>query len=208
MSIIGIAFGITPMTLGTAENNGSLIQVSQLNQTGRLQTFNPDFTWSDVANGGYAVATSQVLQNITTSQSSINSGNYIEQVTYQGSLSLPTAPDISYSNTNITMPVTIPGNQYLVANLNGVSYTSTLSGMKNGTLAYGSVNPNNANSIVLEVDYTASQWNSVSNAPSFWTNPIGAIEYYWYISLGVLLGAIGLGAGMSSRSEAFRGVKK
>ena len=75
-------------------------------------------------------------------------------------------------------------------------------------LAFGNVNPNNANTIVLEVDYTASQWNSVSNAPSFWNDPLGAIEYYWYISLGVLLGAIGLGAGIGSKSEAFRGVKK
>ena len=102
------------------------------------------------------------------------------------------------------MPVSIDGNQFIVANLNGVSYTSTLNGMKNGTLAFGNANPNNENTIVLEVDYTASQWNSVSNAPSFWTNPIGAIEYYWYISLGVLLGAIGLGTGIGAKADGFR----
>jgi hypothetical protein len=70
------------------------------------------------------------------------------------------------------------------------------------------VNPNAQNTLVLEVDYTAIQWNSVSQAPSFWVDPIGAIEYYWYIALGVLLGAIGLGAGMGSKSETFRVAKK
>ena len=204
LTITGMSVTTTQETLGTSGNG----KVTAALGPAHLSSFNPDFAWSEIANGGYSVATSQPIQNISTSQSSINEGNYIEQATYQGTLSLPTAPDLTYNNTNITMSVSLPGSQFVVTNLNGVSYTTTLSGMKNGTLAFGSVNPNNANTIVLEVDYTASQWNSVSNAPSFWTNPIGTIEYYWYISLGILLGAIGLGAGMSSRSEAFRGVKK
>ena len=207
MSIIGIAFGTTPMTLGTAENNGSLIQVSQLNQTGRLQTFNPDFAWTEITNNGYTVATSQQMQNVSESQGTVSNSKYVEQATYQGSFALPTAPDLSYANSNITMPVTIPGNQYIVANLNGASFTSTLGSMKNGTLAFGSVNPNSANSIVLEVEYTASQWNSITSAPSFWNNPIGTIEYYWYISLGIVLGAIGLmgaKAGMGDKAGNLR----
>ena len=204
MNMGGIAITQNQLSLGTMYSNGTLIKATQMNSSSTLHTFNPNFNWQDITNGGYTVATSQVLQNITTSQSSINSGNYIEQVTYQGSLSLPTAPDLSYSNSNITMPITLQGSQFIVANLNGVSFTSTLSGMKNGTLAFGTVNPNSQNTIVLEVDYTASQWNSVSNAPSFWTDPLGAIEYYWYISLGVLLGAIGLGTGIGAKANGFR----
>ena len=188
------------VTLGTS----SYGPVSGQYGNAELTKFDPNFKWTEIKNNGYTVATSQPLQNITTSQSSVNTGNYIEQVTYQGTFSLPTAPDLSYSNTNTTMPVSINGNQFIVANLNGVSYTSTLNGMKNGTLAFGNVNPNNENTIVLEVDYTASQWNSVSQAPSFWSDPLGAIEYYWYITLGVLLGAIGLETGIGAKYEGFR----
>ena len=147
------------------------------------------------------------MQNVRESQGTVSNSKYVEQATYQGNFQLPTAPDLSYANTNVTMPVTIPGNQYIVANLNGASFTSTLGGMKNGTLAFGSVNPNSPNSIVLEVEYTASQWNSITSAPSFWNNPIGTIEYYWYISLGIVLGAIGLmgaKAGMGDKAGNLR----
>lgn len=192
MSIIGLAFGTTPMTLGTQENNGSLIQINQLNQTGRLQTFTPDFAWTSVSNSGYTVATSQQMQNVSESQGTVSNSKYVEQATYQGNFNLPTAPDLSYANSNITMPVTIPGNQFIVANLNGASFTSTLGSMKNGTFAFGSVNPNSANSIVLEVEYTAGQWNSITRAPSFFT--LRGLEYYWWVGVIGLLSLIGLGA--------------
>lgn len=196
-TITDIQISTTPYFLGTTQSNNTETHTTYETSNDNLQTFNPDFAWTSITNGGYTVATSQVLQNITTSQSSINSGNYIEQVTYQGQLSLPTAPDLSLTNTNITMPISISGSQFIVANLNGVSYTSTLNGMKNGTLAFGNVNPNNANTIVLEVDYTASQWNSFTGAPAFFS--IAGIEYYWWVALIGIMSAIGLGSFAKSR---------
>ena len=62
--------------------------------------------------------------------------------------------------------------------------------------------------ISIVIDYTTNQWNNVSAPPSFWTNPVGAIEYYWYIALGVVLGVVGIGAGIGSKAEGFRAVKK
>ena len=208
MSIIGLAFGTTPMTLGTQENNGSLIQINQLNQTGRLQTFNPDFAWTSVSNSGYTIALSQSLQNATISQSSINDGKYVESATYQGVEQLPSAPDLTYGNANITMPVALPGTQYKVLNVNGQSYTNTVSTMDNGTFTAGSVNPTHANEIIIQVYYTSAQWNSVSSPPGFFSNPVATIEYYWYIFLGVALGAIGLGAGIKGHAQGFRGAKR
>ena len=199
-------FNITETQLNLGIQNGKEVSASA-NGNAFMQTFNPNFAWQDITHGGYTVATSQQMQNVSESQGTVSNSKYVEQATYQGNFNLPTAPDLSYANSNITMPVTIPGNQFIVANLNGASFTSTLGSMKNGTLAFGSVNPNSANSIVLEVEYTASQWNSITSAPSFWNNPIGTIEYYWYISLGIVLGAIGLmgaKAGMGDKAGNLR----
>jgi hypothetical protein len=100
------------------------------------------------------------------------------------------------------MAMNVSGKQFTIATLNGISYLSAIQAKSNGTFVFGTVNPNNQNSIILQLDYTTSQWNSVSGAPSFWS--IQGIEYYWYIFLGVVLGAIGLGAGVSAHSENLR----
>ena len=202
--INGFALTTQPLDLGT-NSTGSQITAGTGNIA--LAHFSPDFSYHSIISNGYTVAVSQPSQNVSESQGTVSNSKYVEQATYQGNFNLPTAPDLSYANSNVTMLVTIPGNQYIVANLNGASFTSTLGSMKNGTLAFGSVNPNSANSIVLEVEYTASQWNSITSAPSFWNNPIGTIEYYWYISLGIVLGAIGLmgaKAGMGDKAANLR----
>ena len=56
--------------------------------------------------------------------------------------------------------------------------------------------------------YTAAEWDSASHVPGFFSNPIATIEYYWYIFLGVALGAIGLGAGIKGHAQGFRGAKR
>ena len=136
------------------------------------------------------------MQNPIESQSQISSSTYIEQATYQGTFYTPTAPDLTYTNSNITLPVNIAGNQYEVANLNGISFLSTLQTKDNGTFSFGSINPNNQNTLILEVEYTASQWNASTNAPSFFS--IQGIEYYWWVGVIGLLSIVGLGAAASS----------
>ena len=206
LTIYGMSITTTPLSLGTISNATGTHPINALFQETPITSFNPSFAWTSITNGGYTVATSQPLQNLSTGQTSINDGSYVEQVTYQGYEQLPTAPDLSYAVTNITMPINVPGNQFVVANVNGVSYLSGISGKDNGTYNFGTMNPNNQNNIVLEIKYTAAQWNGIS-APPVWYSVAG-IEYYWYVFLGVLLGLIGLGAGMKSRASTFRQVKK
>ena len=211
-SIVGMAFTSTPMTLGTEENNGSLIQVAQLNQTGKLQTFNPDFAWTSVANSGYTVATSQHLsqmENYSTIKTPISSGNYVEQVGYSGDFHLPTAPDLSYTGTNLSIGMNVPGKQIQVMDINGESYLNMVQNKTNGTIALISgLNPTTHISYLEYVNYTYSQWNSISSPPGAFS--IAGIEYYYWIAIGAVAGLIGLGAAShraNVKGQQLRGIR-
>lgn len=204
-TIYALALTTTPYPLGTTIYKNATTDATNSTGNAQLNTFNPSFAWQEVANGGYTVAVSQPMQNETISEAAINQNGYSEQVTYQGIETLPSAPDLSYTNSNISMPLTIAGKQFEVVNLNGASYSTEINAMSNGTYNFGTVNPNSQNSIILEVDYTTSQWNSVSSPPSFWS--VQGIEYYWYVFLGMILGVIGLGAGIKQHAEGLRAPK-
>lgn len=208
-TITGMALTTQPITLGTQVNKaGATITTTANNGLLELNKFDPSIPYTEVNNFGYQVAVSQTLQNESVAQSSINDGNFIEEATYQGILNMPTAPDLTYGTANISMPVELPGTQYKVLNINGESYTNTVSKMNNGTFTAGTANPNQPNNVIVEAYYTASEWDSASHVPSFWNAPIQAMEYYWYVVLGIALGAVGLGAGIKGKSAAFRGAKK
>ena len=187
----------TPLYLGTNATGTVNTEKSP-----KFQSFSPDFSWQSVSNNGYTVAVSQETQNITISETSINNGAYTEEATYQGILKLPSEPDLSYSNSYISMKMNMTGKQFIVTNLNGVSYSSQIQTKTNGTFTFGSVNPNNANTVIIEVQYTTAQWTASSGAPSIWS--IAGIEYYWYILLGAGLGLIGLGTGIKSHANSLR----
>ena len=177
-----------PIILG---QNSTGSQINNAIGNAALSIFKPTVPMT-VTNGGYSVAVSQNLQNTIESQSAISGGNYIEQVTYQGTLSLPPAPDLTYINSVIQMNLTTPGSQYEVANLNGISYLTTLQTKNNGTFVFATVNPNQQNSVILQVDYTTAQWNSVSGAPPFFS--LAGLEYYWWVGLIGFFSLIGLGS--------------
>jgi hypothetical protein len=181
-----------PYYLGTAQQNGTQQLLTDFAGNAKLSQFNPDFTWTSINNNGYTVATSQSLQNTTISQAAINSNGYSEQVTYQGIETLPSAPDLAYSGTTISMPMNVSGTQYTIGTLNGISYLSAIQAKSNGTFVFGTVNPNNQNSIILQLDYTTSQWHSVSGAPPFFS--LAGLEYYWWVGLIGFFSLIGLGS--------------
>lgn len=192
VTINNIAITEEPMTLGTATINGTQTPIAAVIGNAHLASLNPDFSWSKITNSGYSVAVSQPLQNLTTQQNAISSGNYIEQVEYQGQFVLPTAPDLSYGATNLTEQFNVSTAQTQVLDINGVSYLSTISG-KNGTIQLlSSVSPNSQTQFLQIVDYTQSQWNSISVVPGIFT--IAGIEYYWWIAVGGLATLIGLAA--------------
>ena len=188
------AFMITtaPLYLGT---NASGTEYISINPT--FSTFSPNFPWQAVDSSGYTVAVSQPLQNLTTQQSAINSLGYIEQVEYQGQFNLPTAPDLSYGTANLTEHFNVSTSQTQVLDINGVSYLSTISG-KNGTIQLvTSVNPNGQTQFLQIVDYTQSQWTSISSPPGIFT--LAGIEYYWEEFIIAILAIVGVGAGAASR---------
>lgn len=215
LTITGFALSNTPYTLGTYLHNNTVSTVYNASGTSnvRLHSLAPDFAWTDIGNAGYSVAVAQDMaqsQNPTISQTAISQGSYVEQVTYQTQgYKLPPASDLIYGTFAMIQPMNgIPGNQYIVADLNGNSYLPQIQAL-NGTTAmvYGAVpSPNTNNTMVLTVDYTQAQWNGISSPPVWYS--VAGVEYYWYVFLGVLLGVIGLGAGMKSRASTFRQVKK
>ena len=194
-TITGLLLTSYPVTLGTFSNATGQHSITGMETADGQDTaaiFDPSFSWSAITNSGYSVAVSQPLQNLTTQQNAISSGNYIEQVEYQGQFDLPSAPDLSYGSANLTEQFNVSTAQTQVLDINGVSYLSTISG-KNGTVQLlTSVNPNSQTQFLQIVDYTQSQWNSISVIPGIFT--IAGIEYYWWIAVGGLATLTGLAA--------------
>ena len=193
LTIYGMAFTDYAMTLGT--NSSGTVNSSAGNA--ELTNFSPSFPWTEITNNGYSVAVSQPLQNLTTQQSAINSGSYIEQVEYQGQFNLPTAPDLSYGSANITEHFNVSTSQTQVLDINDVSYLSTISGKNNTVQLISSVNPNSQTQFLQIVDYTQSQWTSISSPPGIFT--LAGIEYYWEEFIIAILAIVGVGAGAASR---------
>ncbi|MCL5782530.1 MAG: hypothetical protein M1476_01300 [Candidatus Thermoplasmatota archaeon] len=212
-TITGLSMTQSALYLGTSIYNNSketrniFWGVSAAN----LTSFNPSSSLK-VINGGYSAAVSQKmsdLTNVTVSQAAISSGNYVEQVTYGASFSLPAAPDLTYGNFNLTQSMNVPGSQFIALDVNGVSYSSQVSNLtSNKTFGFGVVNPQDPNYFAV-VDYTESQWNSISSSPGIFT--IAGIEYYYWLAVGALIGVLGIGAGAKHsanvRAEQLRGRK-
>lgn len=197
ININNIAITTEPMTLGTEEINGTQAIIQAVQGNAELTSFTPDFSWSTIANDGYSVAVSQPLQNLTTSQAPITSGSYAEQVEYQGQLLLPTAPDLSYGSANISEHFNLSTSQTQVIDINGVSYLSTISG-KNGTITLlSTVNPNQPTQFLQIVDYTESQWTSISSPPGIFS--LAGIEYYWEEFIIAILAIVGIAGGAAAK---------
>ena len=206
-TITDIQIGTQAETLGTTQNGTTTMPVqAEQGNTAHLRTFNPSFSWTTVSNGGYTVAVSQSLQNQSIQQNAISSSNYIEQVEYQGSFRLPSAPDLSYGLTQLTEKFNISTSQVSVLDINGVSYVNEISG-KNGTIVLlSSVNPTSQTQFLQIVDYSSSQWEKVSGPPGFFTMN-GILYYFDELVLGII-SVVGIGGGTAAvRARSLRRVK-
>ena len=194
LTIYGMAFTDYALSLG---QNATGSPVSEATGNARMATFAPQFSWSEVTGNGYSVAVSQPIQNETTQQTPVNSGAYIEQVEYQGQFTYPTAPDLTYGQANITEFFNVSTSQTVVLDINGVSYLSAISGKNNTVQLLSSVDPNGQTQFLQIVDYTQSQWTSISSPPGIFT--LAGIEYYWEEIIIAILAIVGVGAGAASR---------
>lgn len=213
-SISALAISENPLYLGL--NNNGTNTIERYNNTGTgtiaLTNFSPDFAWSKITDNGYTVATSQHLsqmENYSTIKTPISSGNYVEQVGYSGDFHLPTAPDLSYTGTNLSIGMNVPGKQIQVMDINGESYLNMVQNKTNGTIALISgLNPTTHISYLEYVNYTYSQWNSISSPPGAFS--IAGIEYYYWIAIGAVAGLIGLGAAShraNVKGQQLRGIR-
>ena len=190
--INGFALTTQPLDLGT---NSTGSQITSGSGSIAMAHFSPDFSYHSIISNGYTVAVSQYLQNVTQTQTPITSGSYIEQVGYQGTLKLPSAPGLTYGAANVTLNLAVPADQFQVLDINGASYLSTLGNRTNGTIALiSAINPTTTNLYLAYVDYTASQWQSISHPAGIFT--IAGIEYYWFIAVGAIAGLLGLAGGV------------
>lgn len=200
-NITGLSLTQSALTLGSSSYSNHIITRNGF-QSGlaNLSNFNPTFNWNKIANGSYTESLSEPLgmaQNLTETQAEITSGPYIEEVTQQAIMSFPTAPDLTYGPSNMTLEMNgINGTQVTLINVNGASYSSGLSGFNGTSFNIGTENPNSPNSVIIQIEYTAAQWNSFTSAPSFFS--VAGIEYYWWIFIISTLGAVGLFAGLKS----------
>ena len=191
LTIYGMAFTSYAMDLGT----NSTGQVAQSLGNAQLQHFAPSFPYQKIIDNGYSVALSASPNNLTQVQTPLASGNYIEQVQYSGTFGLPSAPDLSYSASNITFPLTVPASQVQVLTLGGTSYINSLGNKSNGTAQLVSgINPTSSTSFYAIVDYTASQWQSISHPAGFFT--YDGIAYYYWLAIGAIASLLALGVGV------------
>ena len=194
LTVTGLALSTYPMSMGT-NSTGAIITNSTGNDIS-LGNFKPAVPMT-IINNGYTENLTQPLSvlNYTTTQTPITSGNYIEQVGYQATFGLPTGLDISYTAANFTLPLSVPADQFQALDVNGVSYLSTLGNKTNGTVVLlSSVNPTSKISYLAYVDFTPSQWQSISHPAGIFT--IAGIEYYWFIAVGAIAGLLGLAGGV------------
>ncbi len=194
ITITGFSLTTYPVTLG-ATSTGEI--VSGAIGKAKMSDFSPSIAMQ-IGNDGYSENLTQPLSLVQANetQAAVASGNYVEQVTYQAKFSLPSAPDLSYSAANFSLGLGAPGSQYVALDVNGVSYLSSIaSDQANETVVLlSSVNPTSTISFLAVVDYTASQWNNIAAAPGFFSDPVGFIEYYWWLAisgLGALFGLAG-----------------
>jgi len=197
-TLTGMALTTFPITFGS-NYTGSVITQN----TGNLQLsdFHPDNVNNvSIVNDGYTEALSmptQMSENYTETQNQITGSNYIEEETLQGNLLYPTGTDITYTASNVSVQFNgISGSQIPLLNVNGVSYSTQIGNVSGNSTTLISTNPNQPVSVIYQVQYTASQWNSFTAPPFFLS--VQGIEYYWWVGLIAIFGGLGIFAGLRS----------
>lgn len=212
VTVTDLAVGTAPLSLGTTQWHKASVTVAAFGAgafPANLSAFQPSFTYSSVAGGGYTVAIAQAASDVsasTISAAALTNGS--ESVTYSFPMGLPAAPSLAYGNAKLTDTPFLAPWQYVAINFAGTSYLSAYQAAKvqgNYTTIVPTVLPTTNASWVGTVTYTESQWLSISGAPGFFT-PAG-LAYWFWVLVGAFAGLLGIGGTVAyakSKSGTFR----
>lgn len=185
-------------TFATALNNVS------------VATFTPSFSYSRI--GDLTVAFQQKASNLPTDSTSItdvglDSGSYERQYTYRLDYYLPEAVDLTYADLAMYDELRVAGAQFESVLVGTDDKTSIYNAATREvgdkiTLKATGIAADSTYTVKLIVDYTSSQYDDLSEPPGAMTT-----AGIWYNILGglvLILGLVGLGAGLSRRRRAMR----
>lgn len=185
-------------TFATALNNVS------------VATFSPSFTYSRM--GDLTIAFRQRASTLPSDSTSItdksmDSGGYERQYTYRFDYFLPKAVDLTYADLVMYDELRVAGAQFEDVMVGTTDKTSIYNaatrevGDKITLLATG-ISEDNTYTVKMIVDYTSSQYDKLSEPPGAMTT-----AGIWYNILGglvLILGLVGLGAGLARRRRGMR----
>jgi len=135
------------------------------------------------------------------------------QMQYTWTFTMPESPSeigdsLTFSNTNITLYGYKDGDAWDMLYLNGVDKLSSIASKKvdetTGYWTYGlasSLTEGNMYQIIARITYTADEYDSLTEAPVFWTNPVAWIQYKFWELVIAIASFLGLGTAWAVRQK-------
>jgi len=115
---------------------------------------------------------------------------------------------LTFSNTNITLYGYKDGDTWDMLYLNGVDKLSSIASKKvdetTGYWTYGlasSLTEGNMYQIIARITYTADEYDSLTEAPVFWTNPVAWIQYKFWELITAIASFLGLGTAWAVKQK-------
>ena len=135
------------------------------------------------------------------------------QMQYTWEFTFPKSPSgegdsLTFSNTNITLYGYKDGDAWNMLYLNGVDKLSSIASKQvdetTGYWTYGlasSLTEGNMYQIIARITYTADEYDSLTEAPVFWTNPVAWIQYKFWELVIAIASFLGLGTAWAVRRK-------
>jgi len=137
------------------------------------------------------------------------------QMQYTWTFTMPQSPtsaeadSLTFSNTNITLYGYKDGDAWDRLYLNGVDKLSSIASKKvdettTGYWSYelaSSLTEGNIYQIIARITYTADEYDALTEAPVFWTNPVAWIQYKFWELVIAIASFLGLGTAWAVRQK-------
>ena len=136
------------------------------------------------------------------------------QMQYTWTFIMPQSPtsseadSLTFSNTNITLYGYKDGDAWDMLYLNGVDKLSNIASKEvdetTGYWTYGlasSLTEGNMYQVIARITYTADEYDALTEAPVFWTNPVAWIQYKFWELVIAIASFLGLGTAWAVRQK-------